>query len=102
MSVERQCYYRATEEEILEGVEAKLERGSNFTVKQLERTRKAIQQLDKLNDQTRKDDVVTFGELGVDRIFIDEAHYYKNLAHFQDEKCGRHQPDRGTEILRSP
>ena len=85
MSIERQCaILEQQRDEILEGIaEAKMERGSNFTVKQLERTRKAIQQkLDKLNDQTRKDDVVTFEELGVDRIFIDEAHYYKNLAAF--------------------
>ena len=58
-------------------------RGDNFSVKQLEKTKKAVKQkLEKLNDQTRKDDVVTFEELGVDRLFIDEAHYYKNLAAF--------------------
>ena len=49
----------------------------------MERTKKSVQaKLEKLNDQTRKDDVVTFEELGVDRLFIDEAHYYKNLAAF--------------------
>lgn len=49
-------------------------------VKQLERTKKSVKQkLDKLNDQSKKDDVVTFEELGVDRLFIDESHYYKNL-----------------------
>ena len=59
----------------------KKNRGDNFSIKQLERTKKTVKQkLDKLNDQSRKDDVVTFEELGVDRIFIDEAHYYKNRA----------------------
>lgn len=70
--------------EILEGIaEIKRNRGDNFSIKQLEKTKKTIKQkLDKLNDQSRKDDVVTFEELGVDRLFIDEAHYYKNLAAF--------------------
>lgn len=69
---------------MLEGIaELKRNRGDNFSIKQLERTKKTVKQrLDKLNDQSRKDDVVTFEELGVDRIFIDEAHYYKNLAAF--------------------
>lgn len=68
--------------EILEGIaEIKRNRGDNFSIKQLEKTKKSIKQkLDKLNDQSRKDDVVTFEELGVDRLFIDEAHYYKNCA----------------------
>ena len=58
-----------------------VDRAENFTVKQMEKTRKGLQaKLEKLNDQTRKDDLVTFEELGVDRIFVDEAHYYKNLA----------------------
>lgn len=62
---------------IQEAKEAKAER---YTVKQLERTRKSLEvKLDKLNDQSRKDDLVTFEELGVDRIFIDESHYFKNL-----------------------
>ena len=71
-------------DEVLEGIaELKRNRGDNFSIKQLERTKKTVKQrLDKLNDQSRKDDVVTFEELGVDRIFIDEAHYYKNLAAF--------------------
>lgn len=61
--------------------EAKREGGSRFTIKQLERSRKSVQaKLDKLNDQSRKDDVVTFEELGIDRLFVDEAHAYKNLA----------------------
>ena len=63
--------------------ELKRNRGDNFSIKQLERSKKSIKQkLDKLNDQSRKDDVVTFEELGIDRLFIDEAHYYKNLAAF--------------------
>ena len=54
--------------------------GERFSIKQLEKTKKALQtKLDKLNDTSRKDDVITFEELGVDRIFVDEAHYYKNL-----------------------
>ena len=61
-------------------MDLKRNRGENFSIKQLEKTRKSIKQkLEKLNDQTRKDDVVTFEELGVDRLFIDESHYYKNL-----------------------
>ncbi len=82
MSLERQ---RAVLEQQLDEVtlgitELKRNRGDNFSVKQLERTKKSIKQkLDKLNDQSRKDDVVTFEELGVDRLFIDESHYYKNL-----------------------
>ena len=71
-------------DEVMTGIaQAKRDRAENFTVKQMERTRKQLQvKLEKLNDQSRKDDVVTFEELGVDRIFIDEAHYYKNLAAF--------------------
>jgi N12 class adenine-specific DNA methylase/adenine-specific DNA methylase len=78
MILEQQLY------EIVEGIkELKQIRGDNFSVKQLEKTKKSVKQkLEKLNDQTRKDDVVTFEELGVDRLFIDEAHYYKNLAAF--------------------
>ena len=56
------------------------EDGSHFTVKQMEKTRKTLMaKLEKLNDQTRKDDVVTFEQLGVDRLFVDESHFYKNL-----------------------
>ncbi len=67
--------------DIMEGIkELKASGNDNFSVKQLERTRKNLtQKLEKLNDQSRKDDVVTFEELGVDRLFIDESHYYKNL-----------------------
>ncbi len=68
-------------DEIILGIqEAKNAHTENFTIKQMEKTRKGLQnKLDKLNDQSRKDDVVTFEELGVDRLFIDESHYYKNL-----------------------
>ena len=71
-------------DEVMTGIaQAKRDRAENFTVKQMERTRKQLQvKLEKLNDQSRKDDLVTFEELGVDRIFVDEAHYYKNLAAF--------------------
>lgn len=69
-------------DEIILGIrEAKADKAENFTIKQMEKTRKGLQnKLDKLNDQSRKDDVVTFEELGVDRLFIDESHYYKNCA----------------------
>nr|WP_235906305.1 DEAD/DEAH box helicase family protein [Porcincola intestinalis] len=60
--------------------EAKEEEGSRYTVKQMEKTRKTLEtKLEKLNDQSRKDDVVTFEQLGVDRLFVDESHSYKNL-----------------------
>ncbi len=63
--------------------EAKSARAERFTVKQLEKTKKQIKlKLEKLNDQSRKDDVVTFEELGVDRLFVDEAHFYKSLFLF--------------------
>lgn len=67
--------------EILQGIEdLKANNGEKFTVKALEQTKKRLEtRLEKLNDQSRKDDVVTFEELGIDRIFVDEAHYYKNL-----------------------
>lgn len=85
MSVERQRLILEKQlDEIIGGIaELKQNRGSKFSVKQMERTKKTVQQkLEKLNDQTRKDDLVTFEELGIDRIFVDEAHYYKNLAAF--------------------
>ena len=85
MSVERQRYILEQQmDEVIHGLsELKAQNGERFSIKQLERTKKSIKEkLDKLNDQSRKDDVVTFEELGVDRIFIDEAHYYKNLAAF--------------------
>ena len=85
MSLERQRMILEQQmDEIMEGIqELKNNRGDRFSIKQMERTKKSVQaKLEKLNDQTRKDDVVTFEELGVDRLFIDEAHYYKNLAAF--------------------
>ena len=61
--------------------ENKRNRGENFTVKQLEKTKKKLLvRLEKLNDDFKKDDVITFEELGVDKLFIDEAHNYKNCA----------------------
>ena len=61
-------------------IDLKANRGDKFSVKQLEKTKKSLSvKLEKLNDQSRKDDVVTFEELGIDRLFIDESHYYKNL-----------------------
>ena len=85
MSVEWQTYMLQQQiEEIVAGIaEVKRNRGDNFTVKQLEKAKKSAEaKLKKLNDQSRKDDVVTFEELGIDRIFVDEAHYFKNLAAF--------------------
>ncbi len=85
MSIERQRFTLEQQlDEIALGIaELKEQKGENFSVKQLAKTRKDIREkLARLNDQSRKDDVVTFEELGVDRIFIDEAHYYKNLASF--------------------
>ena len=82
ISIERQ---RAVLEQqlsdIIEGIaDIKRNRGDRFSVKQLEKMKKSLQtKLEKLNDQSRKDDVVTFEELGIDRLFIDESHYYKNL-----------------------
>ncbi len=82
LSLERQK--RMLEEQIEEitvGIgQIKFNKGERFSVKQLEKTKKSLQtKLQKLNDQTRKDDVVTFEELGVDRLFVDEAHSFKNL-----------------------
>lgn len=85
LSVERQrLFLEQQKDEIINGIqEIKRNNGDVFSIKQLERTRKSVnQKLDALNDPSNKDDVVTFEELGVDRLFIDEAHYYKNLAAF--------------------
>ena len=82
MSIERQrAILEQQIEELTRGIaELKANRGERFSIKQLERSKKSVtQKLAKLNDQSRKDDVVTFEELGVDRLFIDESHYYKNL-----------------------
>ncbi len=85
MSVERQIKsLEQQQEDILNGIDdLKRSNGSNFSVKQLEAARKKIaDKLDKLNDQSRKDSVVTFEELGVDSLYVDESHSYKNLATF--------------------
>lgn len=82
MSVERQKIILQNQiDDITMGVQdLKEHNGENFTIKQLVRLQKSLEtKLAKLNDTSRKDDVVTFEELGVDRIFVDEAHYYKNL-----------------------
>ena len=82
MSLERQeRLLREQIDEIIEGIEeVKASGGERFTVKQLERTKKGLEQrLEKLQSQERKDDVVTFEQLGVDRLYVDEAHNYKNL-----------------------
>ena len=82
MSAERQRVILQQQiDEILFGIqEAKSARAERYTVKQMEKTKKSLEQrLAKLNDQSRKDDLVTFEELGCDRIFIDESHYFKNL-----------------------
>ncbi len=83
MSLERQKYFLQSEiDELTHAIaDLKYQRGERVTIKQLEKSRKQIQtRLDKLNDQSRKDDVVCFEELGVDRLFVDEAHFYKNRA----------------------
>lgn len=82
LSVERQERMLQMEiDEIIEGIaEAKKIQGSRFTVKQMERTKKSLEtRLKRLHDQSRKDDMITFEELGVDRLFVDEADNYKNL-----------------------
>lgn len=62
-------------------MKAKRNHAENYSIKQMERTRKSLEnRLSKLNDQSRKDDVVTFEQLGVDRIFVDESHCFKNYA----------------------
>lgn len=82
MSIERQRDILQRQiDELIEGIaQLKSENGERFSIKQLEKSKKSIEtKLKKLNDQSRKDDIVTFEELGVDRLFIDEAHYFKNL-----------------------
>ncbi len=82
ISIERQrAILEQQLDELTDGIaDLKRNRGENFSIKQLEKSRKSVKQkLEKLNDQSRKDDVVTFEELGVDRLFVDESHYYKNL-----------------------
>ena len=82
VSIERQQVMLERQiEELIDGIdEVKQNKGEKFTVKQMEKMKKSLElRLEKLNDQSRKDDIVTFEELGVDRLFIDEAHYFKNL-----------------------
>lgn len=82
MSAERQKIILQNQlDEIINGIiEAKTENAERYTVKQMEKTKRGLEaKIKKLNDQERKDDVVTFEEIGVDRVFVDEAHYYKNL-----------------------
>ena len=82
ISIERQrAVLQQQLDDIIGGIaDIKRNRGDRFSVKQLEKTKRSLQtKLQKLNDQSRKDDVVTFEELGIDRLFIDESHYYKNL-----------------------
>lgn len=82
MSAERQqAILQQQIDEILNGIEqAKSQKAERYTIKQMERTRKSLEaKMEKLNDQSRKDDVVTFEQLGVDRVFVDESHYFKNL-----------------------
>ena len=84
MSSENQIkYYQEQLDELIDAAAAAKVSGDGLTVKALEATKKRLKaRLDKLNDQKRKDDVITFEELGIDRLFIDEAHYFKNLATF--------------------
>ena len=85
MSIERQrAHMQEQIDEILDGVhEAKEKNAERFTIKQMERVRKSLEaKLKKLNDTAKKDSVITFEELGVDRLFVDEAHSFKNLAAF--------------------
>lgn len=82
LSVERQKEtIQAEIEQITEAIDqTKRQRGSRFTVGQLEKTKKSLQiNLEKLANEDKKDDVVTFEELGVDKLFVDESHFYKNL-----------------------
>lgn len=92
MSIERQeRLLREQIDEIIDGIEEiKASYGERFTVKQLERTKKGLEErLKKLEAQERKDDVVTFEQLGVDRLYVDEAHSYKNLfLIYQNAKRG--------------
>ena len=85
MSIERQKMNIENEiEEITNGISSlKANNGERFTIKQLERTKKGLKaKLEKLNKNDRKDDLITFEEIGVDRLFVDEAHFYKNLFLF--------------------
>uniref|UniRef100_UPI003FEDD72E DEAD/DEAH box helicase n=1 Tax=Gemmiger formicilis TaxID=745368 RepID=UPI003FEDD72E len=81
LSDERQKMYlqKQIDDVVAQSAALKAQRAENFTIKQMERMKKQLQRkLDKLNDQSRKDDVITFEELGVDSLMVDEAHYFKN------------------------
>ena len=81
LSDERQKMYlqKQIDDVVAQSAALKAQRAENFTIKQIERMKKQLQRkLDKLNDQSRKDDVITFEELGVDSLMVDEAHYFKN------------------------
>lgn len=85
MSIERQKMNIENEiEEITNGISSlKANNGERFTIKQLERTKKGLKaKLEKMNKNDRKDDLITFEEIGMDRLFVDEAHFYKNLFLF--------------------
>lgn len=85
MSIERQIKTIENQiEEITRGIQdLKANNGERFSIKQLEKTKKSLKvKMEKLNNQERKDDLITFEELGIDRLFVDEAHYYKNLFLF--------------------
>lgn len=85
LSAERQSAYmeRQIQEIAMAIADAKMEEGTRFTIKQMEKTKKRLEErLGKLNSQERKDNVVTFEQLGVDHIFVDESHYYKNCYFF--------------------
>lgn len=89
MSIERQIQTIENQiEEITRGIQdLKANNGERFTIKQMERTKKSLKaKIEKLNNRDRKDDLITFEELGVDRLFVDEAHYYKNLFLFTKMK----------------
>ena len=102
LSVERQTAIieRQIDEIELAIEQTKADKGERYTIKQMEKSRKALQvRLDKLNDQTRKDNVVTFEQLGVDRLFVDESHSYKmdekgNDAIGMDEETQETEPER--------
>ena len=80
LSVERQAYYIERQIKAITEAEKQSEEGEKLTIKQLEKTRKKLQtKLNKLNNSIQKDDVITFEQLGIDRLYVDESHYYKNL-----------------------
>lgn len=83
MSIERQQQLIEKQiADIIAGIaQAKKDKAENFTIKQMEKTRRGLEsKLEKLNSQARKDDVINFEQLGIDKIFVDEAHNYKNCA----------------------